>query len=121
MKNFLIATLFILAAGQLCRFGLPWWAVAPIAAIAGWAWAQSAAKSLLAGFCGGFLLWLTAALFLDMANEGLLSGRVGKLFMGLSGTGLLLITGLLGGLLGALGALTGRWARDLVGQPAKVS
>lgn len=119
MKQSLLTILFILVAGQLCRFGLPWWAIAPIAALAGWLFPQVPAKSLVSGFIGGFLLWFLLAWWLDMGNDGLLSGRIGVLFMGLSAMSLLLLTGLLGGLLAGFGCLTGRWARDLVGQPAK--
>jgi len=119
MKQSLLTILFILAVGQLSRFGLPWWAVAPIGAVAGWLFQQMPAKSLVSGFIGGFLLWLLQALWLDMGNEGILSGRIGSLFMGLSTALLLAITGLLGGLLAGFGCLTGRLARDLVVQTAK--
>lgn len=119
MKQSLYTILFIVVFGQLCHFGLPWWAAAPIGGLAGWLFPQPAAKSWLTGFAGGFLLWLLPATWFDMANAGIMSGRIGALFMGLPGTALVLLTGLLGGLLAGFGALTGRWARDLVRQPAK--
>lgn len=119
MRNALLTILFIFAVGQLCHYGLPWWAIAPVAAIPGWFLPQTAVRSLLTGFAGGFLLWLVSALFADRANAGILSERIGKLFLGLSATNLTLITGLLGGLLAGMGCLTGRWARDLVSHPAK--
>mgnify|MGYP001161944627 CR=1 FL=1 len=114
MKQSLLITLVILIAGQLCLIGLPWWAIAPIGALAGWLFPQMPAKSFSAGFAAGYLLWLLHALWLDMGNEGILSGRIGSLFMGLSTAQLLQITGLLGGLLAGFGCLTGRLARDLV-------
>ncbi len=119
MKPSLYTILFVLIAGQLCRFGLPWWAIVPVAALAGWMFPQHPAKSLLAGFAGGFLLWTLQAWWIDQDNNGILSARIGALFMGLPGWALLLLTGFLGGLLAGFGCLTGRWARDLVGQPAK--
>lgn len=119
MKPSLFTIFFILIAGQLCRFGLPWWGIAPVGVLAGWLFPQHPAKSLLAGFAGGFLLWSLHAWWLDQANDGILSERIGALFMGLPGWALLLLTGFLGGLLAGFGCLTGRWGRDLVGQPAK--
>ncbi len=119
MKNTLLTILFIFAAGHLCYYGLPWWAITLAAAVPGWVFRQSPARSFLAGFTGGFLLWLTAALLADVANGGILSARIGALFMGAPASGLAFGTGILGGLLAGLGCLTGRWASDLVGQPAK--
>lgn len=119
MKNTLLTVLFIFAAGHLCYWGLPWWAIAPLAALPGWVFRQPPLRCFLAGFAGGFLLWLTAALLADTANGGVLSARIGTLFMGVPASGLAMITGILGGLLAGLGCLCGRWARDLVGQPAK--
>lgn len=119
MRHTLLTILFIIAAGQLCRFGLPWWGIGPIGALAGWLFPQMPLKSLATGLAGGFLLWLLQAWWLDAGNAGILSGRVGALFMGLSATSLLLLTGIMGGLLAGFGCLTGRLARDLVGQTAK--
>ena len=111
MKNTLLVVVFVLAFGQLCHVGLPWWGVAPIAAVAGWLFPMPAGRNLLAGFVAGFLLWAAAALMLDVPNEGILSSRIGTLFVGLPRWGILLLTGLLGGLLAGLGCLTGRSAR----------
>lgn len=110
MKNLLLVVVFVLATGQLSHLGLPWWGLAPLAAVAGWLFPLGAGRSLLAGFVGGFLLWALAALLSDLPNAGILSSRIGVLFMGLSRWNILLVTGLLGGLLGGLGCLTGRWA-----------
>lgn len=78
-----------------------------------------AGKSFLLALVAGFLLWYSNAWLADSANEGLLSARVGLLFQGLKGWQLLLVTGLLGGILAGLGAMTGQLARDLFvgGQP----
>ena len=119
MKQALSAIFVIFAFGQFCYMDVPWWTVAPLAAVAGWLFPQSAGRSFLSGFTGGFLLWLVGAWWFDVANGQVLSHRVGLLFMGQAPLVILLITGLLGGLLGGLGCLTGRWARDLVIQPAK--
>jgi len=111
MKNTLLVVVFVLAFGQLCHVGLPWWSVAPLGAVAGWLVPMPASRSLLAGFVAGFLLWATTALILDVPNEGILSSRIGALFVGLSRWNILLLTGILGGLLAGLGCLTGRLAR----------
>jgi len=119
MKNALYLVLFILIAGSLGHYGLPWWSLVPFAAVAAWIFPMPAGKSFLLALVAGFLLWYSNAWLADSANEGMLSARVGLLFQGLKGWQLLLLTGLLGGILAGLGAMTGRLARDLFvgGQP----
>jgi len=119
MKNTLLAALIIFVLGNLCRFGLPWWSLAPIALLVGWFFARSAWAAFFGGFLGGFLLWYATAWFEDSSNGGLLSAKVGQLFMGVEALQLLLVTGGLGGLIGALGALTGRWAKEMLVAPSK--
>lgn len=113
MKNFTLTVVFIAICGQLSHFGLPWWMLAPIGALAGWLFRQGAGLCLLAGFAGGFLLWAGNAYVPDAANEGLLSARIGQLFMGMSRWNTLLLTGCIGGMVSALGCLCGRWGRAL--------
>lgn len=119
MRNTVLTILFIACAGSLGLLGLPWWALAPAGMLAGWLFPQSAGRSLLAGFAGGFLLWAALAGWMDWANGGLLSARVGLLFQGISGNTLVLLTGLMGGLLGGFSCLCGRWARDVFVAPAQ--
>ncbi len=111
MKNLAFVSATTLSTGLLIAAGLPWWSTTLFGALAGWLWAQSNRQGFWGGFVGGLLLWLIFALVRDVDNEGLLSTRIGALFMGLSRWGVLGITGLLGGFLGAMGALTGYRAR----------
>lgn len=117
MKNALYITLFILILGNLSHFGLPWWVLAPMAAVAGWLFPMSAGRSFVAAFVGGLLLWFLNAFLLDSDNGGLLSAKVGQLFQGLKGWHLLILAASFGGLLAGLGALTGRLARDVFVSP----
>jgi len=61
------------------------------------------------GFLGVALLWGIAAFQIDIANEGILSARMEEIF----GRNMLLLTILLGGLLGGMGALTGTLGQRL--------
>ncbi|MBC7777411.1 MAG: hypothetical protein H7246_18400 [Phycisphaerae bacterium] len=119
MKNTLLAALVIFVLGNLCHFGLPWWCLVPIAAVVGWFSSRNGWSAFFGGFLGGFLLWFVNAWLADNSNDGMLSAKVGQLFKGVQGTQLLLIAGLLGGLLSAFGALSGRWAKEMLVRPAK--
>lgn len=118
MKNTFLAALLILALGQICHFGLPWWTLAIIAGLAG-QFTKNAWQALLGGFLGGATLWSLSAWLQDNANESALSEKVGQLFQGASSMQLLLLTGILGGLLAALGALTGKLGKDLLARPSR--
>lgn len=113
MKKILITALAVFVLGNLCHLGLPWWWLAPIAAIAGFLFSRNGFGAFFAGLMGGFALWFVSAWFSDNANEGMLSAKIGQLFRGLQGSDMLLATGAIGGLIGAFGALTGQWAKDL--------
>ena len=96
----------------------PWWSgiagAFVIAAIA----QLKPGQSFVAGFIGIGLAWAIQILILDINNEGILSEKVGQLFGGISGTVLVLITCLLGALLGGLAGMSGsagtRW---IIGKP----
>ena len=113
MRRALYLFLFVFLLGHLCRLGLPWWGIAPVGALAGWLLPLPAVRSFGAAFAGGLLLWVLYAWLQDSANDGMLSAKVGQLFLGLRGWHLLLITGILGGLLAGMGAVTGLFAREL--------
>lgn len=119
MKNTLLAILLIFILGNLCHLGLPWWSLTIMAAGVGWAISKSAWGAFISGFLGGFLLWYSSAWYVDSVNAGLLSAKVGQLFMGVKGMQLMLASGLLGALLGAFGAVTGRMAKEIFVSPKR--
>lgn len=114
MKNFLLTFFFVLVPGLSCVWGVPWWAIVPIGALAGWVLRPTPGTGFNAGFWAGFLLWFSLAMALNASNDGVLSTRIGQLFGKIGGGLLVLITGLFGGLLASLGVLTGRYGRDLL-------
>ena len=118
MKNTLLAALVIFILGNLCHLGLPWWCLVPIGAVVGWFINRSGWGAFFGGFLGGFLLWLFAAWISDNSNGGMLSAKVGQLFL-LQAWQLLLVTGILGALVGAFSALTGRLASEMLTTPSR--
>lgn len=113
MKNASYTTLFIVLSGLLCWVGLPWWAIVPLAAVAGFLFSPSAAGAFLAGFAGGSLLWYGSAMWHDVLNAGVFSAKIGEVFAGLKSWQLLTVTSIVGGLLAGFGAMTGRLLREI--------
>jgi|694.fasta_scaffold00541_8 hypothetical protein len=92
----------------------PWWFFVFSSALIALAIRQSAFTTFFAGFAGMFLLWLILAFFKDAANEHLLSQKVAPMLsMGHSSALLILVTGLVGGLVSGMGALTGYHVRRI--------
>ena len=86
---------------------LPWFTIYLIPLAYGLAVMKDQKFALLPGFLALFLVWTSQALFIDLSNDSLLSQKVGDLFTGLGSTGILLVTGIFGGLVAGLGSLTG--------------
>jgi len=92
---------------------LPWWKVVIVTLLVGLWMPVKAWKSFIFGFLAIAVWWGSFAFFANQANGGILAMRIGQLFNGLSPILLLLITALLGGLAGGLGAMLGTHTRGL--------
>ncbi|MFK7773047.1 MAG: hypothetical protein AB8F94_12950 [Saprospiraceae bacterium] len=109
MKNSIYGIIALILLGLLVHQFTPWWSIVIVAAIIGGVFNKHAGKSFLIGFIGVFLLWGIAAYQMDVANESILSTRMGEIF----GANMIVVTALLGGLLGGMGALTGTLGQRL--------
>jgi hypothetical protein len=91
---------------------LPWWSFAVSSLVVSVTIGQRPGKSFLSGFLGLFLLWAGMALIKDAANEHILSAKVATILpLGGSYLVLILVTGIVGGLVSGLAALTGSYIR----------
>ena len=91
---------------------LPWWSFAITSLLVALAVHQKPGKSFLSGFLGLFLLWAVLAFMKDAANEHVLSAKVAQLLLkNSSSIAIILLTGLVGGLVSGLAALTGSYLR----------
>lgn len=89
-----------------------WWFFAVVAFFVALLVNQGAGKSFLSGFLGLFLLWAGLAWWIDGKNDSVLSVKIAELLpLGGSAFALILITGLLGGLVAGLAALSAGFLR----------
>ena len=116
MKNFIIQLLITLFISGLSQLFLPWWSLALVCGLVALLFNYKYAyTSYLAGFLSLFLLWTCYALWIYAGDQGsILPNKMGDLFGGLSGFGLAAVAGLIAGVLGGLGALTGTLGRRLL-------
>jgi hypothetical protein len=103
--------LIILILSFICSYFLPWWMIAIIAFAAAYIASKKPGMSFLSGFAGVFIAWTVLALLKSIPNDNILAGRVAKLFQLPNWILLLLVTALIGGLVGGLAALSGALAR----------
>ncbi|MBL0883675.1 MAG: hypothetical protein IBJ16_10085 [Chitinophagaceae bacterium] len=92
---------------------LPWWSFTITSLIVAIAIHQKAGKAFLSGFTGLFLLWFILAFLKDSANNHVLSTKVAQILpLGGSYLVLIVLTGMIGGLVAGLAALTGSYLRQ---------
>ncbi|RDC65008.1 hypothetical protein [Adhaeribacter pallidiroseus] len=106
----LLLTLIIAFALQ---FFLPWWIVAPVSfGLAAWR-GRNGWAAFGTGFLGIGLGWLLLSAFIHFRTAGILTNKVGQLFSLPNPTLLLLITALIGGVVGGFSAWAGYCCRRL--------
>lgn len=103
MKEFVLVLFF----SWLFTLFLPWWGVLiPTFIIGAWL-LKGSFTAFWVGFLGAGSAWFFQALYIHIANEGILSGRIAEM-MGVGSPWIvLLITFLIGALAGGMGTLTG--------------
>src|SRR5665213_376191 len=99
--------LIIAILSLLCGFFLPWWTLAIVAFFAAFFVGKTSGKSFLAGFGGVFTAWTILALMKTIPNNNILARRVATMFALPHWILLLLLTALIGGLVGGMAALSG--------------
>jgi len=106
--KFLITTLLIALLSFLSGLYLPWWAFALAAFLVSALIPQRPGVSFLSGFLAIFLLWALLAWSMDAPNNSILSVKIAQVLpLGGSTILLILITALVGALVGGGAALTG--------------
>lgn len=114
--KFLVKTIIIAAIAYFASQSFPWYSVVIAAFLGSLLIRTSGLVSFVSGFLAIGLLWFTLAWLIDFETGSLLTKKVAAIFK-LSGPLLLvLVTGLIGGIAGGFGALTGTTLRQIFEQ-----
>lgn len=112
----MIQILLIAILSLLAQLVLPWWSLALVAFLVCFWRGQSVGRSFLYGFLGIALVWLGYALLIHTRTEGIFTGRMGELLFKSHNALLpILVTTLLGGLVGGFSGMTGFLVRQATG------
>jgi hypothetical protein len=109
--RFLLQLLVTIILSFILQTYLPWWTMALGALAVGYVIGNKSYVSFLAGFMGTGLLWLGVALSIDIATHSILTQKVNQLLPVNS----LLLTTLVGGLVGGFAGLTGSLLKAVIG------
>ena len=112
--RFFVSFILIAILAAFAEIQLPWWSVAIVAFIVALIANLRPAKAFGAGFIGIALLWLILALVQDIRNNHILSARMAPLFHLPHYSLFILVTVLVGGLVGGLGAWCGSLVRRMI-------
>jgi hypothetical protein len=110
MLRFTTHSLLIALVYLMLQYMLPWWSLAIAAFLVGFFLSVNAMRAFFAGFLGIGLFWLLMAFLLDWHSGTGLSERVAALFS-LNSMLLMLVTALIGAIVGGCSALTGYYLR----------
>lgn len=111
--KFAASTLLILLLSFLACLYFPWWSIALIAFVVSLLIPQKPGVAFFSGFAALFLLWGILSFWISTNNEHILAHRVSLLILKTDSPFLLiLITALIGALVGGLAALTGSFIRS---------
>jgi uncharacterized membrane protein YhaH (DUF805 family) len=99
--------LIILILSFASAYFLPWWMISVIAFAAAFFMGKTLGQSFWSGFGGVFIAWTIMALIKSIPNDNILATRAAHLFQLPNWILILLITALIGGLVGGMSALSG--------------
>jgi len=109
----ILRTLLIGLAIYLLPGTFPWWMVMIISLVAGFALPGPALNVFISGFLGGGATWLLMAWQIDRNTNSFLTEKMVQLFPFSDPFFLVILSGVVGGVIAALGSLSGASFRQI--------
>lgn len=108
----MILLILLIITAYLVNLVFPWWGIAITGLVLGFQMKPSSGKAFGIGFVALFLLWSGQALYIHLANDGILSTRIAEMLGVGSPILVILITGIVGGLVSGLAVLCGSFIKE---------
>lgn len=113
--NLLMRILLIAGATVLGQIYLPWFIIVFVPFLIEAILGRGDSTKFFSGFYGVAIPWMALAGYIDFKSESILSVRILEMFsLPRYGFVMVIITGLLGGLMGGLSSLVGGWLREAI-------
>jgi len=106
--------LLILIVTALLQLFTPWWTIALVPFLV-MIWRPStSAFAFMTGFLAIALLWFCYGLYLHITTDGIMSNRIAEIFSLPNGILLLVVTTIVGGVVGGMSGLSGSLVRKTI-------
>ena len=113
--KFLISTIAIIILSFVASLYFPWWVISIVAFAISFIIPLKAGISFVSGFMALFILWASIAFWISSSNENILAHKISMIILKQDSPVLLIIiTGIVGGLVSGLAALSGSYLRNLI-------
>ena len=111
--NLLVRIVLIAVGSAALQSYFPWWTAVCVALVVEAVLGKGGATKFFSGFYGVAIPWIVLALYIDMNNNSILSERILEMFkLPPYGFVMVIVTGLVGGMMGGLGSLVGGWIKQ---------
>lgn len=113
--QFAISTLLLALLSWIGEYFIAWWMIAIVAFMVHVFYKMKAILAFFSGFLAIFFLWMALSFYIHHQTHGILTVKMGAI-LGIQGEGttLVLISALIGALVGGFSALTGNYFRKLI-------
>lgn len=112
--RFILAVLLTACLCFIAGLYTPWWSIAVVSFLVALLIKQRYGIAFLAGFAGVFLCWGLLAFWIDLKNNHILSEKIARIIpLGGSSVLLILVTALVGALVGGFAAMSGSSLRPV--------
>ncbi|HMQ06310.1 MAG TPA: hypothetical protein PKC30_03365 [Saprospiraceae bacterium] len=106
-----ISLLLMIILGWIALLILPWWADPIIAFVIAYLMIESPIRAFVNGFIAFFTFWTFTAIYMNAGNTVSIATEMGKVLGGIPASAVYILTGIIGGITGGIGALTGTLLR----------
>ena len=107
-------TLTIIILTFLMGYFFEWWTVAIAAFIGGAIFGKSSGETFVKGMIAVIIVWLLMVCYYHFSTQGILSNKIAQILPVAGNVGILIVvTVLIGGLVGGFGAMSGFLVRNL--------
>lgn len=115
----LFGFVLIIVFGFMAQLFLPWWVIAPVCFLVGLTFFDEAKYAVVTGFFAVFALWGVTAFVKSYQNDFVLIDRMSELLPVHNTWLIILLTAVMGGLIGLLSSLSGYYLQTINEKPKR--
>tara|TARA_R110000868_G_scaffold148199_1_gene369926 strand:- start:158 stop:520 length:363 start_codon:yes stop_codon:yes gene_type:complete len=113
--NLFLRVVLIIGLSYAAQTFFPWWSAVVVALLVEAILGKGDNTSFFSGFYGIAIPWIIISAYIDIKSESILTVRILELFkLPQFSSVLIVLTGLIGGLVGGVSSMVGGWIKDAI-------